>query len=489
MNAKNIHDTDGQLVDPRRETNAQTLDHPITDLARRYKTVFQAAWTHRLELAGPRRLADEMSFLPAALSLQDTPIHPAPRRLAWALMLLFLIALLWSIFGEVDIVAVAPGRIIVSDRTKVIQPLEASVVRRILVKDGDRVQEGQVLVELDPTLATADKANVEEQLANAISEEQRTTALLDALSAGKPPRIKNQQFDSSIFAQLQAEWLDINAKLGKLDAEAVRKSAEAETVKQAIAKLEATVPMAKTRESDFKKLVEEGYISSHATQDRTRERVELERDLSTQRARLIESVSALKETEQTKAAYRAETARLLGERNAQAVTKRIQLTAEHSKANQKERLTQLRAPVMGMVQQLAIHTAGGVVTPAQPLMIVVPDSAQVTAEVSIANQDIGFITPGQLAEMKLETFPFTKYGTISAKLDHISADAVVDEKRGAYYPALLITNQSTIQIDGRQLKITPGMNITAEIKTGRRSVIEYLWNPLQKTTQESLRER
>ena len=159
--------------------------HPLRELLQRYRAVFSAAWAHRAELAGPARMADEVAFLPAALSLQDTPVHPAPRRAALVLMALFVIALLWACLGEVDIVAVAPGRIIVSSRTKIIQPLEASVVKAVLVKDGDRVKAGQVLVELDPTIASADTANVQEQVRAAHSEELRTQALLQLLSKEK----------------------------------------------------------------------------------------------------------------------------------------------------------------------------------------------------------------------------------------------------------------------------------------------------------------
>lgn len=474
-------------------TPAPPTRHPILELLARYKAVFQAAWAHRAELAGPSRMADEVAFLPAALSLQETPVHPAPRRLAWGLMVLFVLALFWSIFGQVDIVAVAPGRIIVSDRTKVIQPLEASVVRRVLVKDGDRVQAGQVLVELDPTMATADKVSVQEQLSAAISEEQRTAALLKALSSGQAPHLDGRaghlKADASTLAQLQSEWQDISAKLSKLDAESQRRNAEIATVRETIAKLEATVPMAQSREQDFKRLVGEGFISSHATQDKTRERVELERDLATQRARLLEAQSTLKETEQAKASYRAETQRLLNDRNAQAASKHQQLNADHTKANQRERLTQLTAPVAGVIQQLAIHSVGGVVTSAQPLMIVVPDSALVTAEVSVANQDIGFVNAGQMAEVKLETFPYTKYGTVSAKVDVVTADAVTDEKKGSYYPAILTLSQKDMVIDGKRIPLSPGMNITVEIKTGQRRIIEYLLSPVQRAGSESLRER
>ncbi len=463
--------------------------HPVLELLRRYKSIIQIAWAHRTELAGPARMADEVAFLPAALSLQETPVHPAPRRLAWGLMILFVIALVWSIVGEVDIVAVAPGRIIVSDRTKVIQPLEASVVKAVLVKDGDKVQAGQVLVELDPTMATADKASVQEQLKAAISEEVRTKALLQLLSGQKQLVQLRQGLDIDTAMQLNAEWQDISAKLSKLDAEAARRQAEIATVKASIAKLEATLPMAQTREADYTKLVDQGFISGHATQDKTRERVEMERDLVTQRARLAETLATAAETEQARNAYRAETQRQLNDRYAQAASKHQLLTADRSKADQRERQTQLRAPVTGIVQQLAIHSVGGVVTSAQPLMVVVPDSSLVTAEVSIANQDIGFVNQGQAAEVKLETFSYTKYGTVSATVDNVTADAVTDEKKGSYYPATLTLSQKDMLIDGKRIPLSPGMNVTAEIKTGKRRIIEFLLSPVQRAGSESLRER
>lgn len=469
-------------------TAAPLPRHPLIELWVRYRAVFKAAWEHRAELAGPQRLADEAAFLPAALSLQETPVHPAPRRLAWTIMVLFVLVLVWSIFGQIDVVAVAPGRIIVSDRTKVIQPLEDSVVKRVLVRDGDRVQAGQLLIELDPTMASADKASVQEQLKAAISEEQRTGALLAGLATGGAPRL-GKSSDAATRTQLESEWQDIQAKLAKLDAEIARRQAEMATVKEAVAKLEETVPLARAREADFKRLVDQGYISGHATQDKTRERIELERDLSTQRARLMESQAMLRESEQARAAFRAETTRQLTDRNAQAATRHQQFSADHSKARQRERLTRLTAPVDGVVQQLAMHTTGGVVTTAQPLMIVVPDSPTVTAEITVANQDIGFVNAGQTATVKLETFPYTRYGTVDARVEVVTADAVTDEKKGSYYPAILTLNQKDMDIDGKRIPLSPGMNITAEIKTGKRRVIEYLLSPVQRAGSESLRER
>ena len=493
---------------------AATPRHPASELLARYRAIFQAAWQHRRELAGPARLADEQAFLPAALSLQETPVHPAPRRIAYVLMALFLIALAWAILGKIDIVAVAPGRVIVSDRTKVIQPLERSVVQRILVKDGDHVQAGQPLVELDPTTAQADKASLVETRKAAQSEWLRAQILQKMLSKQELSAHTHQAVDAkkainqalhqdtpadwtpadkadtqAQIAQLAAEWSDITARLAKLSAEHQRRQAEMATVRAMIGKLEATLPIARQREQDFQALTTQGFMSGHANQDRTRERIELERDLATQQARLQEAQAALREAEHARSAYLAETRRSLSERQAQADLKRHQTGQELAKATQREHLATLIAPVSGTVQQLALHTEGGVVTEAQALMVIVPDAASVSAEVQLENKDIGFVAPGQDVAIKLETFPFTRYGTVKATVDKVTQDAVNDEKRGAVFPATLKLQQTHIDVDGKRIKLAPGMNITAEIKTGKRRVIEYLLSPIEKAGRESLRER
>lgn len=485
--------------------NAPSVRHPVLELLTRYWAILRAAWQHRHEMAGPRRLADEAAFLPAALSLQETPVHPAPRRLAFALIALFLIALAWSVFGRVDIVAVAPGRIVVSERTKIIQPLERSVVQRVLVKDGDHVEAGQPLVELDPTSASADRTSADEQLKSAQSEALRTRVLSQALLRKEQAAIALSGLEADLSksippgwtaadtsaarAQLAAEWSDITTKLAKSATEIAHRQAEIATMRELIAKLQATLPIARQREADFSTLADQGDISRHATQDRSRERIEMERDLATQRARLLEAQAALKESEHSRAAYLAETQHALREREAQAELRRAQGTQEQAKATQRERLTTLKAPVTGTVQQLAVHTEGGVVTEAQPLMVIVPDEAQVTAEVTLENKDIGFVRPGQSAEVKLETFPYTRYGTVAATVKTVTADAVNDEKKGAIFPVMLTLAKNSINVDGQPIRLSPGMNLTAEVKTGKRRVIEYLLSPIQRAAGESLRER
>jgi hemolysin D len=460
--------------------------HPALELLGRYRAVAQAAWQARHELAGPKRLADEAAFLPAALSLQETPVHPAPRRAMWVIMTLFVVALAWACLGKVDIVAVAQGRIVVSDRTKVVQPLEAAVVKAVHVRDGDKVEAGQLLVELDATAATADRQSVE-QLTQAASDELwRTQALLAALKSGRAPAGAPR---APLQVQTSAEWADIAGRAARMDAEVARRQAELATVESGIAKLQATLPLARQREADLQALAAQGFVSGHAGQDRTRERIELERDLETQRARRAESLAAVQESVQARAALRAETERALNDRLAKATLEIAQLRQEEAKTVQRKQLTQLVAPVAGTVQQLAVHTEGGVVTPAQALMVIVPDDAEVTAEVVIENKDVGFLRVGQAVEVKLETFPFTRYGTVPALVKRVSVDAVNDEQRGAIFPATLSLLRGSIDVDGRLLALTPGMNVTGEVKTGRRRLIDYVVSPIKATADKSLEER
>ena len=475
---------------------AEAPRHPVVELLARYRAIFKAAWERRDELAGPKRMLDERAFLPAAISLQETPPHPAPRRAVIAICALFTIALLWACFGQIDIVAVAQGRIVVSQRSKTIQPLETSVVKAIHVKDGDRVKAGDLLVELDSTLTAADSTRVTEERSAAQTEALRSQALLAALRRGGSPGLAPAALKSltdadraSLPAQLQSEWADISAKLAKFAAETARRKAEIATAEQLVVKLQATLPLAQQREKDFKSLTEQGFVANHAGQDRTRERIELERDLATAQARLQEARAALTETEQGLAAYRAETLRTLQDREAQAGLKARQLAEEGTKADKRNQLTRLTAPVAGTVQQLAVHTTGGVVKEAEVMLVLVPDDADVTAEVVMENKDVGFVRAGQEAAIKLETFPYTRYGTVPASVQSITADAVQDEKRGATFPATLVLNQAAINVDGKRIKLAPGMNLTAEIMTGKRRVIDYLLSPVQQHLDESLKER
>ncbi|MDO8890907.1 MAG: HlyD family type I secretion periplasmic adaptor subunit [Sulfurimicrobium sp.] len=466
----------------------------LADLLGRYAKVFRHAWTQRGELDSPALQDHEAQFLPAALALRDTPAHPAPRIALWLIMVFALIALLWAIFGRIDVVATAIGKIIPNDRTKVIQPMETAVVKAIHVRDGQAVQPGQVLIELDATTTAADTERLRSEALNSRLEALRAQALLAALADGKPPRL--EPLAGADAARLLAEqsqatgqFQEYQARQLQLQAEIARRRAELAATQEQVIKLEQTAPIARKRAEDYQRLVKENFISRHGYMEREQTRIEQEQDLALSRAKATEIRAALAQAQQQQATLTAETRRQLLDQRNLAAQKAASLEQELLKAEQRGRLMHLTAPVAGTVQQLAVHTVGGVVTPAQPLMVIVPRDNVLEIEAMLPNKDIGFVNPGQDAEVKVETFPFTKYGTLHGKITQVSSDAIQDEKLGLIYATRVKLAKDTLQVENKTVRLTPGMAVTVEVKTGTRRVIEYFLSPLMQVSSESLRER
>ena len=466
----------------------------FSDLLSRYGSVFRYTWARRSELDSPPRLAHEAQFLPAALALQETPPSPAPRVTMWALIVFAALALLWAIFGRIDVVASAQGKIIPSDKTKIIQPLETATVHAIHVRDGQFVKAGEVLVELDETTTAADQARLRNDLIVARLQVARAEAMLVAVSGGKQPNIKpipGIEAPRVREAELQLMGLhgEYVAKLNRVDADIARREAEIRSTREMISKLEQTAPIARQRADDFKRLVDQNFVSRHGYLEKEQIRIEQEGDLATQRSRLGELEAALRETRGEKAAIVAETRRVSLDSLNDGQQKAATFEQELLKADTRNRLMRLTAPVDGTVQQLAIHTRGGVVTPAQALMLIVPKDDPVEVEAFIENKDIGFVKSQQEAEIKIETFQFTRYGTIHGEVISVSHDAIEDEKRGLIYSARVRMERSSMHVDGTDVRLSPGMAVTVEVKTGKRRVIEYFLSPLIQASSESMRER
>lgn len=466
----------------------------LADLLGRHAKVFRHAWSQRGELDSPALQAHEAQFLPAALSLRDTPVHPAPRITLWLIMAFALIALLWIIFGRIDVVATAAGKIIPNDRTKLIQPMETAVVKAIHVRDGETVQPGQVLIELDATVTAADTERLRSEALTARLEALRAQALLSALANGKPPRLDAPAgADAARLlaeqSQASGQFQEYQARQLQLQAEIARRRAELAATQEQVIKLEQTAPIARKRAEDYQRLVRENFISRHGYMEREQARIEQEQDLALSRAKVTEIHAALAQAQQQQATLTAETRRQLLDQRNLATQKAASLEQELLKAEQRGRLMHLTAPVAGTVQQLAVHTVGGVVTPAQPLMVIVPRDNVLEVEAMLPNKDIGFVNPGQDAEVKVETFPFTKYGTLHGRITQVSSDAIQDEKLGLIYSTRVKMDKDTLQVENKTVRLTPGMAVTVEVKTGTRRVIEYFLSPLMQVSSESLRER
>lgn len=452
----------------------------------------------------PKNENQELEFLPAALEIQETPPSPVGRAIIGTIILFFLITVAWAWFGEVDIVAVAQGKIIPNGHSKVIQPLEIGTVRSIHIKEGQEVEKGETLIELDPSITDADLGRLREEAATL---EQDVARLQELARRTNPNRSaingehackantaasENNDLRSSDELQssiLRSQWAEYQSRLDTLKSGLVKRQAESATLNRQIDKLKATVPMATRRAEDLKKLADKKVVAEHKYLELEQERIEQVHDLQTQQSRVSELAAARNEIKAQLKYTRAEFRRTILQELSEAQRKLAAVKQEIIKAATRSRSRVLVAPVSGVVQQLAVHTVGGIVTPAQELMVIVPKSESLQVEALLENKDIGFVQEGQIAEVKVETFPFTKYGTIAAKIINISNDAIPDENRGLIYKAHVLMETSVMQVGERLVNLSPGMAVTVEIKTGKRRLIEFFLAPLLRYRAESVRER
>lgn len=460
----------------------------------RYWQAFAAVWRVRHLLDPPKRSADELAFLPARLELIESPVSPLARWVMGAIVALFCVALLWAIVGKLDIVAVASGKTVVSSRTKVIQTAETAVVRRILVRDGQIVKQGDVLVELDATATGAELEQADEALMHARMAELRLSAMLQAMETNRLPdvpesaEIRGSQVRAE-WALLASEYGEYHARRQSLQAAIAQRRAQAETVRSQLAPLEESLAISRERVADLEQLLGGQYVSRHEFLARKQEMVEMERLLAAQRATLIETRAAMTSAREDLHVLEADTRQQSLDGLRQAREQIAQYQPQSARAQQRDALMQLRAPVDGTVQQLAIHTVGGVVTPAQALMAIVPSEETLEIEATVLNKDVGFVRPGQRATVKIESFPYTRYGYLEGIVETVSHDAAQHEQLGLVFAARVRLDTATLAIDGVKVALTPGMNLSVEIKTGKRRVIDYVLSPLRQHGDEALRER
>ncbi len=465
------------------------------DTLRHYWEITRASLVEEKAQGAPaKRQRDEVEFLPAALEVLETPASPVGRALMWALMILFTIALAWSIIGKVDVVAVAQGKIVPNGNSKVIQPLEAGIVKAILVSNGQHVTARQALIELDPTDAAADVGKSRTARIDAMLTAKRAQALLDAQRDNKPPQLPSipdatpeRQHDVQRLAE--GTFIEYRSKLTSLRSELQKREQELQTTRHKIDGLQQTLPIARAEERDYQSLLGQNYVPRHAALEKQQTRIQAEQDLTSQQSYARELTAGIAEQRQDIETAIAQFRREQLDALNQAQQQLAQVQGDEAKSEQKQTQTHLNAPVAGTVQQLAIHTVGGVVTPAQELLVLVPDDAGLEIEVQILNQDIGFVRPNQEAAIKLDAFPYTHYGTLPGKVISLSQDAVKDDKLGLIYPARIQLLRTTIVADGKTESLTPGMATSVEIKTEQRRIIEYLLTPLLKYRSEAMKER
>lgn len=456
-------------------------------------SVLTSAWAIDAEQAKQRQRYAQTEFLPAALEVIETPASPFGRIGLWLLIGGVGVALLWSILGKLDVVVTAPGRIMPADRVKIVQPSELGVVRAIHVRDGQRVKAGQLLIELDPTTAGADDAQARTGLMAARVDRARSEALLEYLDGrssrfvapdGTPADLASVQRDlvSTQIAEYEARRAILTRQRGEHAAEL--QAAEAER-----RKLEETLPLLDRQIEARRQLVTKGHFPRLRLYEIEEQRIERVRNMDVQMAAAAKARAAIGGIDAQIGQLRSELARTAVKDLADARDNNDLRTNEIAKTDLRNRLMRLTSPVDGTVQQLAVHTLGGVVEPAQALMVIVPASAALMVEAKVSNKDIGFVGVGQPVRVKVDAFPFTDYGTVNGTLAGLSRDAVEDEKLGLVYNARVQLDDDAISEGNKQFLLGAGMSVSAEIKTARRRIIQYLLSPIATRLDEAGRER
>jgi len=440
-----------------------------------------------------RRPSLESEFLPAALEVVERPVSPTGRRTAWVLLVCLVGTLLWLVVGRVDVVASAPGKIIPSGSVKIVQSAGTGVVRAIYVKDGDIVHKGQLLVDLDPTLSGAELEEARKGLLTAELDAARNQAIADALAGrgahfvapdGTPPDIAETQRQL-----IDAQVGEVEANISSLNAARNSSLSDAEAAAAQRRKLEATVPILDHELEAMNRLDAQGYAPGLRLLELQRQRRGEAGDRDVAAAQEAKGRSDAQKLARQISETREQARRIALTDLAKAESEVILRREEVTKAERKTVLQRLTAPADGTVQQLAIHTIGGVVEPARALMVIVPLQDGLEVEAHVLNKDAGFVHDGQKVAVKIEAFPFTRYGSAPGVVESLSRDAVPDQKLGATYTARIRLTRPYMMIDGQRVGLTSGLNVTADIRTGSRRIISWLLSPVRTSVAQAARER
>lgn len=443
---------------------------------------------------------DALDFAPDLLAIQERPPARLPRVLLVTVAVLIALLLAWAVFAQLDIIATAEGRLVPISFTKLVQPAEAGVVTAILVKDGDTVTEGQLLLKLDARASQADTAALGQEVAlkkltlRRIEAELADQPLLPG--RGEPPLLY-AQVDAQFRARRQA-YLDAVAQEQETRA---RAQADLMAAQQQLSKIAQTLPSYQQSAQAYRQLVKEGFVGELAANEKGREATEKEQDLKVQTANVQSGALAIAQSERKLAALRSQYRSQLENERIETLATLNRSDQEWQKSTVRAGQLEIRAPNAGIVKDLATTTRGAVVSAGALLMNIVPQGEPLQAEVQLHNEDVGFVSVGQLAKVKVAAYPFQKYGLLDGRVILVSADAA-DPKQQQQQPQPpgqpQLNYRAIVQIDspvltsaatGERLALNPGMAVTVEVQQGRRSVIEYLLSPVKKVAQEAARER
>ncbi|MBI4195602.1 MAG: HlyD family type I secretion periplasmic adaptor subunit [Betaproteobacteria bacterium] len=441
---------------------------------------------------------EAMQFAPAYLRVREQPPSPLPRAMLYLLLGVVAGTLAWAALGRIDVVAVAPGKLVPQSFVKVVQPAEGGIIREILVGEGDRVAAGQTLMRMDKKLADADRSALDNDIKLKALQLRRIDA---ELRNGALARRQDDAADlfAQVEAQLRSRRQAHRDSLEGEQAQLVKAQQELSVALEVENKLKKTLPIYREQAQAWDQLAREGFAGKLLALDRRRVLVESEQDLRAQAYTIGSLRAAIAQSEKRSAQISSNYRQQLQAERVETAAQLHRMRQEWDKQQHRYALLELAAPQTGIVKDLATHTPGTVVAPGTILLTLVPEDEPLHAEVWVSNVDVGFVRAGQPVKLKLAGYPFHRYGMVDGVVRQVSADATdakdtqsapPDARNNPLHYRASVTLSSDHLLHGDEKHaFAPGMQVNAEIHLGTRTILEYLLSPVQKTLHEAGRER
>lgn len=434
------------------------------------------------------RKDDAHEFKPAMAEIEEKPPHPLGRIVFWVVIATMVFFGLWMCIGKVDVVVTARGIVIPDGDVKVLQPLDTGVVSAILCREGDYVRKDQVLMEIDPSITAPELESKKKSLQFLEMEKQRLGSTL----TGKEFRpAAHERYDEETLRTQRALF---RSSLSSLEKQLSAKKAELdrteEEMRSAVKEREhnrSLLDVAKDKEKRLRAVLD---IIAREDYEKVLNDILTYRNNIEQAEGKLKGLDHRKQGLVSEMAYIGENFRVANLKEFSEKQKQsTEIRAEIEKTafrNEKQRIV---APVDGYISNLFIHTVGGVVTPAQKLMIVVPNGAPLVIKATVLNKDIGFIKDRMPVMIKIDTFDFQKYGILKGFVRNVSRHSIEDERIGPVYEVFVTPVETQLTVEGRKVMMGSGMSVTSEITVSKRRIIEFFIYPIIKYLDEGIKVR
>lgn len=428
-------------------------------------------------------LQDRHTFKPMLIEIEDRPVNPVGHFILWAIIVVFIVAILWLSFAKIDVVVTARGKLIPSGDVKTIQATYNGVISQIFVKSGTNVKKGDLLVQLDTKI-------IDEQL----DAKEKELSLIELKIARLNAQVSDADFRYRSFMNIVDFQNENNVYINEQDTYRKKKQLLDKKIQALIEKIELEniarkmkVVQLKYEISRFEKLGKVLDIIPKTQYEQSKKKiVNLKNELQTYVNKVNILDKNLEELSQQKKLLGVDKdskhLNLLNE----LLKKQITLKSEVRILKEQKQKYSIVSPVNGYVLKLNINTQDGVVTPAQKILTIVPDNVTIIAKVDVSNRDIGFVYPNMDTVVKVDTFDFQKYGMVNAKVKKISTSSMEKENVGLVYESTITLEKDFLLHNNSKKILKPGMTVTAEMKVGKRRVIEFFIYPAIKYLDEGM---